>query len=283
MLDKPNLRGLAEAAGINLQTLKSSRSKSSLTDEVALKLAGLARFNHHDARWHDSNVAVSLRSLPDRTYPGRDTLAAFRSLMHRVLELGGTNVQLNTVGLQHLDTRLAKFQLDASGQHFQEGEAAELLMTVNVETSEEGGVRFGFRRVRVEMTLPGAQRVTVQNRLGHKAPYPVRDAVLTTVGGSISPEWHLTANDDVLSGEYATTDEGLGTLTHLNVGDTIVAKLSAKVRDGDLQVVCGDGNLSTDQEAVIRALFEQSIVGVGDRGGWLTLALQNLEVRRGDD
>jgi hypothetical protein len=283
VLDKPNLRGLAEAANINLQTLKSSRSKGSLTDEIALKLSKFAGFDHRDARWHDSNVAVSLRSLPDRSYPGRDTVAAFRSLMHRVLELGGTNVQLSTVGLQHLDTRLAKFQLDASGQHFDEGEAAELLMTVNLESSEEGGVRFGFRRVRVEMTFPGAQRVAVENRLGHKAPYAVRDAALTALGGSLNPEWHLTSNDAFLGGEYATREVGLGSLTHLNVGDQIVARLSAKIRDGDLHIVSEDDNLSADQEAVIRALFEQSIAGVKDRGGWLTLALQNLEVQRGDD
>lgn len=282
-LERPTLKGLAAAAGVKDQTLKSSRSKGSLTDEIALKISALAGFDHRDPRWHDSTVAVGLRSLPGRSYPGRDSLSAFRAMMHRALDLGGTNVQLGTTGLQHLDSRLAKFQLDASGQHFQEGEAAELLMMVNLETSEEAGVRFGFRRVRVEIALPSYGRVSVQNRLGHGTPYGLKDAVLTAVGGSLNAEWHLTAKDDVLSGEYSTHDAGLGVLTQLNVGDAIAAKLSAKVRDSDLQVVSGDDDLSANQEAVIRALFEQSMTGAKDRGGWLTLAIQTLEVRRGDD
>ena len=283
VLQTPNLRGLAEAAGVNMQTLKSARSKGSMTDEVALKVSRLAGFDHRDPRWHDSTVAVSQRSLADRSYPGRDTVAAFRSMMHRTLGLGGTTVQLSTTGLQHLDTRLAKFQIDASGQQFEEGESGELLLTVHLQTSEEGGVRFGFRRVHVELTLPGTQRSSVHNRLGHDEPYPMRDALLEAVGGSMAPEWLLTATGDVLMGEYATTDRCLGVLTHLNLGDAIAAKLSAKLTDGELQVVAGSNDLSADQQAVIRALFEQSMPAAKDRGGWLTLALQTAEVRRGDE
>ncbi|MBJ3786358.1 hypothetical protein [Devosia sediminis] len=282
-LRTPNLRGLAEAADINLQTLKSSRSKSSLTDVTAMKLSRFAGFDHGDHRWHDANISIGLRSLADKTYPGRDTVTAFRSMMHRLHDLGGTHVHLGTAGLRHLDTRLASFQVDASGQHSQEGEPAELLMTINLETSDEGGVRFGFRRVHVEMTLPAGKRVEVADRLGHRNPHRLKDAILTAVGGSMNPQWHLERDDDVLKGEYATTDRALGTLSRLDVGDAMVVKLSARITDGDVRVLEGGDDLSADQEAVIRALFQRSMAGVEDRGGWLTLALQNLEVKRGDD
>ncbi|KQT48146.1 hypothetical protein ASG47_07165 [Devosia sp. Leaf420] len=278
----PSLRGLAQATGINLQTLKSAKQKSSLTEANALKVAELAGFDVTDTRWHDSNISISQRSLPEKSYPGRDTIAAFRSLMHRTLDLGGTNAQLSTINLQHFDKRLAKFQLDASGQQFQEGEGAELLLTVNLETSEEGGVQFGFKRVRVELTLPSTERLSVQNRLGRDAPYALGTAVLTAVAGDLNPEWHLTASDGVLVGEYATSEDSLGILGRLDIGDTIVAKLFAKVKYEDLEIVSGDGDLSANQEAVILALFEQSIPSAKDRPGWLTLAVQTLEVRRGD-
>ena len=279
-------KDLADFAGVDYDTLKAAWRLGRLSDELSEKLARAVRFDRADPSWIDGNVAPMDRSRADNpTYAGRDTAAAFTAMLRRRHDLSGigTFVRVANDRPRLIDSNLATFSIEDSGQGAVLGEPAPLFFSIVVEPGYyPEGVEYGFQRLRLRLIFDEQSRGRIRGRLAQEKNVMINGAFLEVRGSDHNPEWFLHVRDSVLQGEYSSTDSPLCSLTSSQIGEKFRAEISVRPMDGTLVSVDGGPLLDAQKKRIIELLCAKKLPGSMDTQGWITLGWQELRIVRAD-
>lgn len=284
-IKRRSLRHLASFANINYDTLKSSRTKGSLSVTNEKKLAHALEFDLEQSAWVDTSVTPSRRSSAEgHDYLGRDTVDEFRFYLRSLHRLpAGHFVRLESDRPEPLDLNLAVLEISDAGQQTSSDQALRMLFSLIINAGyHESGYSFGFCRVRMRVLSANGSRVQMKNRLGEEGEIRISDARLSVRGTSHFPEWYLTVSKAILDGEYVSSDAPLCELANYKLGETFEAELSVRLMDGSLCAPDGNELLSTAKKKIIEQLFAEPLKETKDSQGWLTLGRQTLRILRAD-
>lgn len=284
-ISSPSRREFARFADIDYDTLKAAWRSGRLSNELEAKLALAAEFDPSDLSWIDENVLPSQRSAAGPSYPGRDTVAAFRSMLRRRHGFTGTGIFVRVVNdrPQLLDSNLATFSVEDSGQGAIAGEPAPLFFSIVVEPGfDPKGIHYGFQRVRLRLVLDPATTTRIVDRLAQDKKVEIKNAVLEVRGGEHFPEWFLHVQGTVLDGEYSSRNEPLCVLTGASIGEELRADIAVRPMDGTLVAVDGAPLPDLLKRRIVEILCAKKLPGSTDTQGWISLGLQRLRIMRAD-
>jgi hypothetical protein len=279
-------RHFASFAGVDYDTLKAAWRSGRLSNELNEKLALAAGFDSTDPCWIDENVDPMQRSSTDgASYPGRDTVAAFRSMLRRRRDLpgAGTFVRITNERPQLLVTNLAAFSVEDSGQGAVLGDPAPLFFSIVVEPGYyPKGVQYGFKRMRLRLVLDARSRARILKRLAEDVKVEINGAVLEVRGSAHFPEWFLHVQTAVLDGEYSSRQDPLCVLAGAEVGEEFRAEMAVRPMDGTLVAIDGAPLPDPQKRRIIELLCAKQLQGSSDSQGWISLGLQRLSIVRAD-
>lgn len=280
----PSRRSFAAYAKINYDSLKAAWNSGRLSSDLQEKISTAAGFDHLDPAWADQSVPPNDRSKPDGpTYPGRDTVESFRSMLRHRHGLVGEVVRVVDRRPVLLDSNLLTFTLEDSGQGSRLDEAAALFLTLVLEPGyDSNGLVYGFRRVRFRLKFADKSEIRILNRLASGTVIKLGTANLIARGDAHNSEWFLQTDASALHGEFRTQEQPLCSLLGFKIEEQFEAEVSVRLMDGSLVNQDGSELSSPNKTRIIEILSAKKLAGVADSHGWLSLGLQKLTVSRGD-
>lgn len=279
-------RNFANFAGIDYDTLKAAWASGRLSTELNERLADAAGFDTAHPTWIDENVEPLARSSPDGpSYPGRDTAVAFRSMLRRCHDLAGTGtlVRIADERPQLIDSNLATFCVEDSGQGAALGEPAPLFFSAVLEPGYyPKGIGYGFKRIRLRLVFDERSQTRIKERLGQAKTIEINGARLDVRGSEHHPEWLLHVRDSILQGQYDTKEDPLCSLSGLEIGEEFHAEISVRPMDGTLVAIDGAPLPDVPKRRIIELLCAKKLPASLDTQGWISLGLQRLRIVRAD-
>jgi hypothetical protein len=195
----------------------------------------------------------------------------------------GTLVRITNERPLLIDTNLATFSVEDSGQGAALGEPSPLFFSVVLDRGfHPKGIEYGFQRVRLRLVFNEKSEVRIRERLGQNVKLEIQGAVLEVRGNEHHPEWFLQVQKSVLQGEYVTKDNPLCVLAGLRLGEEFHAEISVRPQDGTLVSIDGGVLADPQKKSIIELLCAQKLPGVLDTQGWISLGCQRLRVVRAD-
>ncbi|MDC9822948.1 hypothetical protein PRN20_04325 [Devosia sp. ZB163] len=283
-IEKPTRPALAKLASVSYDTLKTAWSAGALTPELQRRLGSVGGFDPSDEHWCDREIPAAKRSMPPGKYEGRDTEAAFRSLVRRALDLGADyHSRIHGDRPLYADANLATFSLDDSGQLTAAGEPTLVFLNLVLEPGYlPNELIFGFSRVRIRLTFPDLSGTKIEKRLGSGGPAPMGSAaVIRAVGREFDAHWMVSSNGDYLQGELRTTDAPLCSLEGVQIGESFVAEIAVRPSDGSLFVPASHPEIGVAKQRIIQTIATMGLSD-SDSQGWVTLGKQRLTVQKAD-
>jgi len=276
----------ARAVGIDYQVLKTAWRSGRLSAQLNEKLAASAGFDILDPTWIDDNVEPGVRSNSDTpSYPGRDSAAAFRAMLRRSHDLPGTGtfVRIANGRPQLIDSNLASFCMDDSGQGAALGDSAPLFFSLIIDRGYHSkGIEYGFRRMRLRLVFDEHSHARIKERLGEANKVEINGAHLEARGGDHHAEWFLQAPNAILEGEYSTKENPLCLLTTPEINEVFRAEIAVRPMDGTLISVNGAPLSDAQKKSIIEILCAKKLEGISDSQGWISLGSQRLRIVRAD-
>jgi hypothetical protein len=276
--------GLAEFFGIEYEAFKTGLRIGRLSLEMMHCIASAAKFDPTDKSWIDERVPPEERSkAAGLAYPGCDTTAAFRAMLRKCHGLPGIGITARIVSDRPrlIDTNLATFSIEDSGQGSLVGEPSPIFFSGRFEPGVHSGLGYGFQRVRIRLTFSEQSNARLIQRLGD-SKLSIKGALLNVRGDNFNPEWILTANP-VLDGEVSTGAEPLCQIVGHALGDAFNAEIAVRPSDGALVAVDGRPLPDGAKRQIIQILLSKKLPGVVDSQGWLTLGTQPIRIVRADN
>lgn len=285
-LKTPSIPSFAKFVDVDYDTLKTAWRSGRISLDLQEKMAKAAGFSTSDSSWLDSDIDPALRSATDGlTYPGRDSAAAFRTMLRRQSELpgAGTLVRIRNERPDLVDSNLASFSVADSGQGALLGDSNPLFLSIVLEPGfHPKGIKYGFQRVRLRLAFGKQSQVRLKERLGHGSAVRINGATLEVRGGEHYPEWFLQVPEAVLKGEYITADDPLCVLADSQLGEEFSAEIAVRPMDGTVVALDGRPLLEAQKKHIIELLCLKRLPGASDTQGWISLGIQRLRVVRAD-
>jgi hypothetical protein len=276
----------ARAVGIDYQVLKTAWRNGRLSADLNEKLAVSAGFDVSNPTWIDENVEPAIRSSSDSpSYPGRDSTTAFRAMLRRCHDLPGTGtfIRIANGRPQLVDSNLASFCIDDSGQGAALGDSIPLFFSIIVDRGYHSkGLVYDFRRMRLRLVFDEHSHARVKDRLGESNRVEINGAHLESRGGDHHAEWFLHVPDAILEGEYSTREHPLCLLTTPEINEIFRAEIAVRPMDGTLVGVNGNALIDAQKKSIIEILYAKKLEGVSDSQGWISLGSQRLRIVRAD-
>ena len=170
-----------------------------------------------------------------------------------------------------------------SGQQTASGEALQLFFSAIIDPGcHEGGLQYGFCRVRLRFLSQEKNGIYFNNRLGSDNDIEIAGAKLSVRGKEHMPEWYLSVSEGALDGEYASRSP-LCEIAGGKIGDKFSAELSVRPEDGALCSAAGCQLPEKIKKVIIERLYAKRLKDHVDSQGWLSLGLQRLQIVRADN
>jgi hypothetical protein len=177
---------------------------------------------------------------------------------------------------QHLDSDLARFNIDDSGQYTSRESPFQLFLQLDLSPANEEKYRYGFSRVSLRLFFRDNVEVLKINRFNDAEPIGIGNASLRSRGTDDEPEWVIEVKSGVLDGEYATREKPLVEIFNPKTNQMIEAQLVAKLHDGSLRRANGMELTNKAKAVIIKILMSKKVAGDTDLYGMLRLGIQKL-------
>lgn len=280
----PSRRDFARFSLLNYDSLKAAWKLGRISEDLQEKIAAIAGFNISDPSWIDQNIAPHNRSQPDTTYyTGRDSVTNFRYMLRHTHGLAAEVIRIIGAVPELVDRNLLSFSVEDSRQGTRLDKTASLFLTMIIDHGYlPSGLIYGFRRVRLRLSLPENSALKISDLLARTNPVKMGTASLSGRGDSYNPEWFLEAQTLPLCGEYGTREDPLCSLEGFTLEDEFKAEVAVRPMDGSVIKRNGTDLSSNNKRRVLEALAAKRLVGTVDSQGWISLGMQTLAVIRGD-
>jgi hypothetical protein len=277
-----SLEAFSKASGIDRERLRDACKKGRVSDALETSLCEAIGFSKNELSWRDVRIDYVTRAKGSSRYYGVDTAEHFRVFVRKLL---GLPVMGNAVVRSHRprQTRSNVARMEVSGGQAGPDGNIPLVAQIVLSNGSRGTVKYGFHRVRLRFEFDADSPARLVERLGLREATTIADGSLTTDGGDFSPAWYLaaTTSRSLLEGQYNTFEKALCSLSGAHQGEEIVAELAARPSDGDVVYLPAEGAsavLTSDQNAILRSLFQEKLTDEIGGDGWIGLASQKLTV-----
>ena len=195
----------------------------------------------------------------------------------------GTFVRIANGRPQLIDSNLASFSVDDSGQGAVLGESAPLFFSLIIDRGYHSkGIMYGFRRMRLRLVFDESSQARITERLGVSNRVEINGAHLEARGGDHHAEWFLHLPNAILEGEYSTREHPLCLLTTPEMNEVFRAEIAVRPMDGTLVGINGVPLDDAQKKSIIEILCSKKLEGISDSQGWISLGSQRLRIVRAD-
>jgi hypothetical protein len=280
-----DIKTLSTYLGINYRTLNTLIDEGRISPENEQTVAERCRFAQDDERWVDPSVPERAReNYAVDGYAGRDTAGNFQQMLIGVWMPEHPSFHAATGYPEAANRYLAKHFVSDCGQSTPHDVDMPLFLEADFGTvCDVSGVRYGFRRVRLDVEVICQNGAKAVRRLGMHQPASISDAVIASRGTSLQPSWIIEQSQTdsaILDGEYATKDMPLFELRNFEAGTRVESYVSGNLHDGSVVSSDSDLVLTPNQREIIKQICSAEIASETKADGWLVLSRHNLTITR---